>query len=401
MFFTAAYIVVVNPLILQDAGIPLGMGVAATIAASVTGCFLMAFWARVPVILVPGMGVNAFFSYSIVQSLGLSWREGLIAVIVAGALFILAAFSTLGTRLAEAVPPSLKHGITAGIGFFLIFIGLQKGELIRPSEETFLALGDIGSPVALSTIAGLVFTLILHVRNVRGSFLYGILFVTVLSVPLGLSGGGGPSLSGSVIPSPFFIPEGLLLLSLPFWVAVFSLTMIVVVENMGLLTGILPDGKRFTRAYQATAVNTALSGFLGTSPTIASAESASGIAVGGRTGLPALIAGVLFLGSAFFLPLLGWIPGNAAAPVLIVVGVLMAQSVAHLSFEDFTETFPAFLIIAGIPLTASIADGLAFGFIVYPLMKVARGRWRQVPALLYLISGLFLLNLIAMSIAIH
>ncbi|MFC4076302.1 NCS2 family permease [Salinithrix halophila] len=400
-FFTAAYIIVVNPLILQDAGIPLGAGVVATIAASVFGCLLMAFWARAPIILIPGMGVNAFFSFTVVQSLGLSWREGLAAVILSGAFFLLASVTPLGERLAGAVPSSLKHGITAGIGLFLTFIGLQKGELIRSSQETFVALGDFSNPVALLTIAGLIFTLILYVRNVKGSLLLGILLITGLSCLPGVKTGENSVNPGFSDYSGVFAAVEFPLLSAPFWVAVFSLTMIVLFENMGLLTGMLPDTTRFPRAYRATALTTVASGFLGTSPTIAAAESASGIAEGGRTGLPALVAGLLFLASAFSLPLLGLIPGNAAAPVLIIVGALMMQSVAHIPFHDFSEGFPAFLIIAGIPLTSSIADGLAFGFIAYPLLKAALGRWKQVPALIYLIAGLFLFNMIATTVATH
>ncbi|SDX39158.1 putative MFS transporter, AGZA family, xanthine/uracil permease [Marininema mesophilum] len=400
-FFTAAYILVVNPLILRDAGIPLGAGVMATVAVSVFGCLLMAFWARAPIILIPGMGINAFFTFTIVQSLGLSWQAGLGAIVVSGLFFLIAAITPLGEKLSHAVPSSLKHGITAGIGLFLAFIGLQKGALIVPSTKSFVSLGDFTSPVALITLAGLLFTLILYVRNVKGSFLIGILFITLASILTGTHSTGGLNDTNFADYSQVFFAAEYPLASLSFWIAVFSLTMIVVFENMGLLAGMLPNMDRFSSSYRVTAVTSLAAGFFGTSPTIASAESASGIAEGGRTGIPALVAGVLFIGATFSLPVLGMIPNNAAAPVLLIVGALMMQSVAHISFSDFSEGFPAFLIIAGIPLTSSIADGLAFGFIAYPLLKVALGRWKQVPSLVYVIASMFLINLIAMALTSH
>ncbi|WP_108023087.1 NCS2 family permease [Melghirimyces profundicolus] len=396
-FFTAAYILVVHPMILRDAGIPLGAGVAATVAATAFGCLWMAFGARAPVLLIPGMGVNAFFSYTLIQSLGLSWQEGLAAVTVSGILFWMAAATRLGSRLFQAVPASLKHGVTAGIGLFLAFIGLQKAQWIQTDENTMVALGDFGQPVPLVTVTGLLITLLLYSRKVPGSLLWGILVTTLLTYGIG----GMPDAN---TPSPRLMEFGTVLFSAkwnlfhyPFWVAVFSLTMIVVFENMGLLQGMLSDPKQFPKAYRATAVSTVASGFLGTSPTVAAAESASGIAEGGRTGIPPLVTGLLFLLAFPALPLLGKIPDHAVAPVLIVIGALMVQSVQHIPFSDFSEGFPAFFILAGIPLTSSIADGLAFGFITYPLLKTAAGKWRQVPVPVYLIAGLFLANLIAVS----
>ncbi|OYD07444.1 NCS2 family permease [Paludifilum halophilum] len=399
-FFTSAYILLVNPMILKDAGIPLSAGVMATIAISVFGCIWMAFGANAPIILIPGMGVNAFFSYTIVQGSGLSWQQALGAVTVSGVLFFLAAVSPLGNRLVTAVPPSLKHGITAGIGLFLTFIGLQKGELIQPSPTTFVALGDFGHPVVLSTLAGLMVTLFLFIRNTKGSLLFGILFTSLISASLiGITGEAAlpdPRDYGQVFASAEFN-----LREIPFWIAAFSMTMIVLFENMGLLSGILPDPRKFNRAYKATAISTFASGLLGTSPAIASAESAAGIAEGGKTGIPALVTSMLFALSFAALPIIGMIPENAVAPVLIVIGGLMVKSVQEIPFSDFSEGFPAFLIIAGIPLTSSIVDGLAFGFITYPLLKAAAGQAKQVPPLVYGISVLFLLNWIVSTVTVH
>ncbi|MCS7462738.1 NCS2 family permease [Paenibacillus doosanensis] len=400
-FFTCAYIVLVNPLILQDSGIPLSAGVMATLVASIVGCLLMALWANAPIIVIPGMGLNAFFSYTIVQSLGLSWQQGLAAVTVSGILFLIVSVTSFGGRIVGAVPPSLKHGITAGIGLLLTFIGLQKGEIIRSGSATLVTVGSFHNPVMLSTLAGLAVTFMLFVRNVKGSLLIGI-FVTSL---ITFAGTGKANMTtealdvrayGRIMTSIDFH-----LWQVPFWIAVFSMTMIVLFENMGLLSGMLPDARKFPKAYQTVAFSAVLSGLLGTSPTIASAESASGISEGGRTGIPALITAVLLGVSALALPFIGMIPGNAVAPVLIVIGALMMKSVQEIPFHDLSEVFPAFLIIVCIPLTSSIADGLAFGFIAYPLMKLATGQFKQVPAMLYVIAALFMLNFIASSVYVH
>ncbi|SMO72098.1 putative MFS transporter, AGZA family, xanthine/uracil permease [Melghirimyces algeriensis] len=397
-FITVAYILIVNPMILKDAGIPLGAGLVATIASSVFGCLWMAFRANAPIILIPGMGVNAFFSYTVVQSLGLSWQEGLTAVTLSGILFWIIATTTYGNKLAEAVPSSLKHGITAGIGLFLTFIGLQKAQWIHPDPVTFIRLGNFAEPIPLITLIGLMVTLFLYSRGITGSFFLGLLFTALSTYGVG-------AIPDTHVATPqlkeysqvFFSLDWGVVITLPFWVAVFSLTMIVVFENLGLLQGILPQQEKFPKAYRATAVSSFVSGLLGTSPTIASAESTSGIAEGGRTGMVPLVTGMLFLCTLPVMPLVGKIPDHAVAPVLIIIGALMVQSVEHISFSDFSEGFPAFFILAGIPLTSSIADGLAFGFITYPLCKVAIGKGKQVPSPVYLIGGLFLVYLIVAS----
>ncbi|WP_408008096.1 NCS2 family permease [Pseudalkalibacillus sp. A8] len=400
-FFTCAYIILVNPLILKDAGISLSIGVMATIIVSIFGCLLMALWVNAPINIIPGMGVNAFFSYTIVQSLGLTWQQGLAVVIISGLLFFLASITPLGNRILATVPGSIKNGITVGIGLFLTFIGLQKGEIIQPSESTFVALGDFGNPVTFSTLLGLLITLILFVRNFKGSLLIGIFVTSVLSFLLiGKTEMIDKEVDFHAYGQVFYQAEfGFLQIS--FWIAVFSLTMIVLFENMGLLSGMLTDIKKFPRAYKAVALSTIASGFFGTSPTIAAAESASGISEGGKTGIPPLVTAILFGFAALALPVIQLIPGNAVAPVLIIIGALMMKSVQNISFNNFSEGFPAFLIIVGIPLTSSIADGLAFGFIVYPLMKAAIGQWKQVSPLMYVIAVLFLLNIIASSALVH
>jgi AGZA family xanthine/uracil permease-like MFS transporter len=399
-FFTCAYIILANPLILKDAGIPIGTTVIATIVASIIGCLLMAIWVNAPIIVIPGMGVNAFFSYTMVQSLGLSPQQGLVVVILAGLFFFIVSISSFGNRILESVPASLKHGITVGIGLFLTFIGLQKGGIIQSSETTVVALGHLGSPVTLSTIVGIIITLILFVRNVKGSLLIGIIITSFLTITF--TEGNSSNVVDFQTQSKYLVNfSELNIFQIPFWIAVFSMTMIVLFENMGLLSGMLPDIKKFPRAYKAVAISTVASGLVGTSPTIASAESAAGITEGGKTGIPAFIVAILFGFSIIAMPLIQLIPGNAVAPVLIIIGALMMKSIQDIPFHDFSEGFPAFLIIICIPLTSSIADGLAFGFIVYPIVKIAIGKWKQVSPLVYLISTLFLLNIVASALLIH
>lgn len=394
-YFTCAYILAVNAMILSDAGIPLEAGVIATALSSFVGCLLMAFWANSPIVLIPGMGVNAFFVYTIVQSMGLSWQSALGAVFVSGIIFVLFAFTPITTSLAKAIPQSLKDAITVGIGLFLTFIGLQKGGIIIKSETTYVAMGNLGSLHVEITLICLMIALILFVRNVKGSFLISMLAGTILAILTGevkwtdwkaseFSFGSFSDLWGAISLSD--------MVTLPFWIACFSLLMIILFENMSLIQGLIPDQLKFKRSYQTTAISTMLSGVFGTSPTVASVESAAGIAAGGRTGLTSITSGVLFLLSLLFLPFVKLIPDSAVAPILIIIGALMIQHIQSIPLQDFSEGFPAFLIIVLIPLTASIADGIAFGFIAYPVMKLALGKAREIPALMFVLSGLFLLN---------
>ncbi len=400
-FFTCSYIILVNPLILQDAGVPLSAGIVATLAASIAGCLLMALWANAPVILIPGMGINAFFSYTMVQSMGLTPQQGLAVIILSGIIFFLVAISPAGMRLMAAVPDSLKHGITAGIGLLLTFIGLQKGGIIEADSTTVLTLGNLASPVTLSTVIGLIVTFMLVARNTRGGLLIGLLTTAILILIIEPGIAAGTETLDLQAYRQLFNSAEFSMLRLPFWMAAFSITMIVLFENMGLLSGMLSDPAKFPRAFKSAAVSTMLSGLFGTSPTVAAAESASGISEGAKTGIPALVTAVLFALCAFVLPYVQYIPGNAVAPVLIVVGALMMKSIAAIKFEDFTEWLPAFLIIVCIPLTLSIADGLSFGFIAYPLVKIAVGKWREVSPFLYVTAFLFLLNLIALFLYNH
>ncbi|WP_017728278.1 NCS2 family permease [Halalkalibacterium ligniniphilum] len=402
-FLATVYIAAINGAILADAGIPLHGAIVATILTSLVGCLLMGLWSNAPIILVPGMGVNALFTYTFVQSFGLTWQGALAAVFVSGLIFIAIAFTKLTHTLSSAIPASLKEAITVGIGLFLTFIGLQKGGIIQADEQTFIAVADLSSPLPLATLLTLCLAIILFIRNAPANFLLTIVVGTVFGLALGVSPKSVSSFEAQDM-SQFLIMGQLSFTSITtmiFWVAVFSLTMVLVFENIGLINGFLQmtgRSEKYQRSLQANAVSALSSGLFGTSPTVATVETAAGISAGGRTGLTAIVTGVLFGVTLFFVPYISLIPDSAIAPILLIVGGLMVQSIKSIAFDDFSEGFPAFLIIALIPLTYSIAEGIAFGFIAYPILKLAMGKGKDVSIPLYVISSLFLLYIILQTI---
>ncbi|MDQ0657598.1 NCS2 family permease [Paenibacillus sp. W2I17] len=400
-FFTIVYIIAVNASILHDAGIPLEAGVVATVLTSFIGCLMMGLWANTPIILVPGMGINALFTYTIVHTMGLSWQEALGAVFISGLLFVLVAFTPVAKWLSVSIPDGLKEATTIGIGLFLTFIGLQKGGIVAASSTTFVALGDLSKLNVILTLATLIIALILFMRKVPGSFLITIVVGTVLAIVFGqvdtnLHETGSLSIQSSlnVIGSMSFKQIG----SMTFWIATLTLTLVIVFENIGLVYGhlnMIEKPEKFERSLQANAVSAVFAGLFGTSPTVSTVESAAGITAGGRTGLTSIVTGLLFLLSLFFIPVIKLIPDSAISPILIIVGGLMISNVQRINFKEFAEGFPAFLIIVLIPLTYSIVDGMAFGFIIYTILNLAAGNRKKIPFALYVITALFLVNFIA------
>lgn len=396
-FFAISYIIIVNPLILKDAGIPTDLSVFATIISSFVGCLIMGFWANAPVILTPGMGVNAFFTYTIVVSMGLSWQEALAISMVASVIYVLIAFTKLSQVLADGIPDTLKAGITAGIGLFLVEIGLEKAQLIQAGKSSILALGDLTQPATLLAMFGLLLTLFLYIRNVTGGFFIGIFVTSLLGILFGIKDQASPSVGiGDIDKYTQIVLKGDFshVFSVAFVLAVFSMTMILVFESMGLLEGIMPNPRKFKRAFQASSVTSFLSGILGTSPTVAAAESASAIESGGRTGITSIVAGIMFALSIFFIPLLSFVPQAAIAPVIIITGALMMNQLSRINMFDFSDWFPAFLIVVLIPFTTSISTGLAFGFVAYPILKIAAGRAKELTIATYVLGGLFLGDLV-------
>lgn len=404
-FFAAAYIIAVNPAILSDAGIPMEAAVIATVLSTFVGCLLSAFWGKSPIILVPGMGVNAMFSYTIVKTMGLSWQQALASVFIAGILFAVVAFTKLGEILTKSIPTSLKEAITVGIGLMITFIGLQKSGIIVSNETTFVALGTLSDPAVYVTLITLVITLVLFVKNVQGNFLISMFLGVLLSAGFGLIDLSQISFSGFSIGNYKEVIGHMdfsNIFSRSFIVSTFSILLVLIFENLGLIHGqvnvMLNKPEKFKRSFQATAISVINCAIVGTSPTVVSIEGAAGLAAGGKSGLTSFTAGILFLLSIIFMPIIKIIPNSAIAPILIIIGSLMIKNALNIDFNDFTEGFPAFLIIAMIPLTFSIVDGMAFGFVAYPIVKLGSKKYKEISIPMYIISFMFLVNFILHAI---
>lgn len=407
-FFTMAYIMVVNPLILSGAGVPFEQSFTATVIAAVIGTLLMGLVARYPIAVAPGMGLNAYFTYSVVQGhANLSYIEAFSAVFIAGILFLLLSMTSLRSRLIEMIPQNLKHAITAGIGLFIAFLGLRMSGIVAAHPDNLVALGDLHHPKVVLALVGLTVTLILLSRNVKGALFIGMIITGIIAYFAGML-----SFSEGIVSLPT-LPEGILVwnpieaagdvISHSLYAVVFSFLLVTLFDTTGTVVGVaeqaglMKDNKlpRSERAMFSDSIATVAGSMVGTSPTTAYVESAAGVGAGGRTGLTAVVVAVLFVIAAFFSPLVGAVSGLSAitAPSLIVVGCLMLGNVKSIRWDDFDEAFPAFLVILTMPLTSSISTGIALGFISYPLMKVVKGNFRAVHPLMYVFAVLFLLQL--------
>jgi len=408
-FVTMSYIIVVNPIILGDAKVPFQQAFIATIIATIVGTLIMALFARYPIAIAPGMGMNAYFAYSVVQAhKGIDYRVAFSAVFLATLIFALISLTPLRTKLIEAIPVNLKHAITAGIGLFIAFLGLRMTGIIQATNSSNLVgLGNLHSISVLLTLIGLVVTLICMALNLNGALFFGMLVTGIIAFATGqISFSKGiaslPPLEGLVAYNPVTAIGDVIHYGL--YGAIFSFVLVTLFDTTGTILGVaeqaglMKNGKlpRIERALLADSLGALVGSMFGTTPTTAYIESASGVAAGGRTGLTALVVALLFAVAAFFSPLVGAISGVAAitGPALIIVGALMLSSVSHIEWERFDEVFPAFLVILSMPLTSSIATGIAFGFIFYPIMKIFRGQWRAVHPLVYIFAVLFLLMLI-------
>ena len=410
-FIAMAYILFVNPNILADAGIPKEAAIASTIWIAALGSIAMGLFANYPVALAPGMGLNAFFAYYVCGVLGLHWTVALGAVFFSGILFLILTVGGIRQAIINAVPRDLKLAISVGIGLFIAFIGLKGTGLIVENSATYVSLGHITAPTTLLALFGLLFTAALMARNIHGSILIGIFVTTLLAILFGLT--PGPQSYADIISTSlphmgetfgkldFIGAWNYGLLSI-----IFTFTVVELFDNMGTLIGLTtkakmvrPDGQieNIDRALTTDAVGTMVSAVFGTSTVTSYIESAAGIAVGGRTGITAIAAGVLFLSALFFTPLIGLVPAFATAPALILVGALLMSEVGKINFTDFTDALPAFLTIIMMPLTSSIANGFAFGFISYTIMKIVSGQYKKVSWIMYLVSVAFLINLVLRS----
>lgn len=401
-FMTMAYIIFVNPDILSGTGMDKGALMTATILAAGLTTILMGLMTNYPFALASGMGLNAFFAFVVAARYG--WQAALGAVFISGVIFTVLALTRTIDYIDAAMPTTLKRAVAAGIGLFIAYIGLQNGGIIVTDPATQLTLGKLTEPEPALTLIGILIIAVLMARKVRGSILIGILLTTVVSFFMGIKElpGGIGDIFG--MPAPL-APIALQLdlkaaLSIPFFV-IFSFLFVDIFDTAGTLLGtgaragfLDEQGRlpRVNRAMLADAIGTMGGALLGTSTVTTYVESTAGVSEGGRTGLTSIVTGLLFFLALFLAPLAGLIPPQATAPALIIVGVLMIGAVTKIDFEDFTEALPAFLTIIFMPLAYSIADGIAFGFIAYPIVKLVAGRGREVHWLVYLLAVVALVH---------
>ncbi|MFE3973287.1 MULTISPECIES: NCS2 family permease [unclassified Peribacillus] len=399
-YFTIVYILIVNSLILSEAGIPVNGAVIATILLSALSCVMIGIWANVPILLVPGMGVNALFAYTMVQGMGLSWQSALGAVFISGVIFVVIAFTKYSKLISESIPSSIKEAISVGLGLFLMLIGLEKGGIITGGSSSIVALGDLSDPAVCATVLTFLLAITLFIKNVPGNFMITILagsliaycFGTVQLSEIHFSGIDTASYGDLFFSLSFMEAD-----RIEFWISVFAMTMVLVFENIGLVHGHVDSINRqdaYKKSLQATSVSVLFSGIFGSSPTVATVETAAGIASGGRTGFTSVVTGLLFILSLLFIPVIKVIPDSAIAPILIIIGILMLGNIKKLDFSDITESIPAIMIITIIPFTYSIADGMAFGFILYPFLKLVTGKAKEVSAPMYVSAGMFIVYFI-------
>ena len=403
-FFASIYIIIVNASILSDGGISVEPLIISTVFASVSGCLIAAFISNAPLIVMPGMGINALLTYTIVNTLGLTFFEALAAIFVAGILFAIIAVTPIAKILMEAIPHHLKESITIGIGLFIAFLGLQKSGLVVNSESSLVQLGNIADPNVILFFVIMIVTLVLFLKNVRGAFLISIIFGTALAALCGIVDIKGieytlPDFNG--YREIFFKLDFGMLFNVKFWISTFSLTLILVFENIGILhaqTGkILNAPEKASKSLVAVSLATISCSLLGCSPPVSTVEGNAGMEDGGRTGLTSVLCGLLFLMSLLFIPYISIIPNSAIAPILIILGCFMAQDLKNLNYDDFSEFFPCFAVIITIPLTYSIIDGIAIGFILYPLCKIFTKKYKEVKLPMYICGLIFLIYFITLA----
>jgi len=408
-FLTMIYIVIVNPVILSSAGVPFDQVFTATIISAVVATLWMALAANYPIAIAPGMGMNAYFAALVVGSNGsIDYATAFSAVFVAGIIFIILSLTSFREKLIEAIPNNLKHAISAGIGLFIAFIGLRSAGIIVANKSNLIGLGDLQSEKVVLTLIGLAITIILYTLNVNGALFFGMIITGLIAFFRGQL-----SFDKGLFASPH-LPDGLMI-SNPFaafgdvihhdlYTVVFSFLLVTIFDTTGTMVGVaqqagLMKGNKMPRVRQALLADsfgTTIGALFGTSPTTAYVESSSGVAAGGRTGLTGVTVAILFIVAAFFSPVVSSVSGVAAitSPALIIVGSLMMGAVAKINWNDFDEAFPAFLVVLAMPLTSSIATGIALGFISYPLMKLVKGKGKQVHQLVYVFAVLSLYQLI-------
>lgn len=401
-FMTMSYILAVNPQILGDAGMDKGAVFTATIIASIIAILIMALYANLPFALAPGMGLNAFFTYTVVMTMGKSWEFALAAVFIEGIIFVFLTFFNVREAIFNAIPRSLKTAVSVGIGLFIALIGLLNSTVIV-KNDVGLGLGNLVSKESFIFFIGLLIMAVLTARKTKGALLIGIVISTIIALFTGVSKlpeGGIIQLPPSLSPIAFKLDFSSIF-SLEMFSVVFAFLFVDLFDTVGTLTGVATKAKMLNengelpnagRALFADSVGTTIGALLGTSTVTTFVESATGVAEGGRTGLTALSTGFCFFLSIFFYPLITIIPAQATAAALVMVGLFMIDSIVDINFGDFTESFPAFMTIIMMPFAYSIAEGIAFGMISYASVKLLTGKGKEVSPLVYVLALVFLLR---------
>ena len=403
-FLTMSYILAVNPTMFGELdGMPVGSVFTSTALAAIVGCLAMAFVGKLPFGLAPGMGLNAFFVYSVCMGMGYSWQFALTAVLIEGLIFIVLTLTNLREAIVNAIPMSLRNAIGAGIGLFIAFIGLKSAGVVVADGATLVALGDVTSGSALLAFIGLVITGFMYSRNVPGAILLGIIITMVIGIPLGVTEFKGIVSAPESIAPIFCQFEFDKIFSVDMLVVVFTFFFIDMFDTVGTLVGVCTKAKmidengniyRVKKAFMADSIATTIGALLGTSTTTTYVESAAGVAQGGRSGLTALVVGGCFVIAMFFSPLFLSIPSAATAPALIIVGLLMAEQIKNVDFDDFSESIPAFVCMLMMPLTYSISNGILIGMITYVLMNIICGKFKKLSPAMYILAVLIILKYI-------
>lgn len=409
-FVSMAYILFVNPIILGDAGMDAGAVFTATALSAIMGCLLMGFLANYPIAIAPGLGDNAFFTYSVVLAMGIPWQQAMGGVFIASILFTLVSFFKIREIIIDAIPQDLKYAMAAGIGIFISFVGLQGGGIVIGDPSSLVAIGSFKVPTTWLTIFGVFVTAILMAKKVPGSIFYGIVLTAVMGLVTQII--PPPESIISMAPSldPTFgvgVTNMASILTDPqMWAVVIIFFLVAFFDTAGTLiglaqqAGIMHNGKmpRIGRALMADSLSMLSGAVMGTTPTAAYVESSAGIAVGARTGLTAVVVAILFAFSMIFSPLLAVVTAQVTAPALIIVGVLMTSSLKEIHWNQFEVAFPAFMVIIGMPLTFNISYGIAFGFLFYPILMTIAGRRRELNPLIWVMFVLFLILLYTLTI---
>jgi AGZA family xanthine/uracil permease-like MFS transporter len=400
-FLTMAYILAVNPSILGTTGMDKGALFTTTVLVSAAATMLMGLYAKLPFALAPGMGLNAFFAFSICAIMGYTWQFALTAVFLEGLLFILLTVTNLREKIVEVIPTTLKNSISVGIGIYIAFIGLSSAQVIVNHDSTLVKIGDLTQGSALVCVIGLVLSAIMLIKNVKGALLIGIIVTTLIGIPFGVTNIDGVLSTPPSIEPIFCKFEWSQIFTGEMFVIVFTLLFVDLFDTIGTVIGVTTragmideNGKipHLKQAFMVDAIATTGGALMGTSTVTTYVESASGVEEGGRSGLTAFVCGLCFLSAMFFAPLFLSIPSAATAPVLVLVGVMMMSSVVKIDFRDYTEAIPAFICIVMMPLCYSISDGIVLGMLSYVVLNLLGGNKKKLTVGMYILATFFLLK---------